>query len=268
MQFKPSITFILVIGAWFMLTNYRDPNNPPVSRTGAPSETTCGASGCHSGGNYTGTVTLSGIPDTVIPSQTYTVTLTNTSNAVRSGFELTCLDNGNAYSGTLTNGTGTSIGTNASLGRKYIRQSTPKNLSNGSVSWTFTWKAPASASGNLCKFYFVSLCANGNGNNSGDKVLTGTKNVVMKTTSATHEAPEAAKAWLDFNAPLGAKVLNVNLLNAEKGQMYVYDLQGRRAMQVALSAQNQISTLDLPAGIYLAQVAIEGHATTIKFYQN
>ena len=119
----------LLIGCWFLLTNHRDPNNPPVARTGAPGETTCGASGCHTGGAFTGTVAITGIPDTVTANQSYTVTLTNTSNAVRAGFQLTCLDGANAYSGTLTNGTGTSIGTSNSTGRKYIRQSSPKTIS-------------------------------------------------------------------------------------------------------------------------------------------
>lgn len=86
----------------------RDPNNPPTARTGAPGETTCGASGCHSGGTYTGSVTISGVPDTIVANQSYTVNLTNTSNAIRAGFELTCLDNSNAKCGTLSTGSGTS----------------------------------------------------------------------------------------------------------------------------------------------------------------
>jgi hypothetical protein len=132
-----------------------------------------------------------------LPNQSYTITLSNTSNAVRAGFQLTCLDAANAYAGTLTNGTGTSIGTSNSTGRKYIRQSSPKTLSGGSTSWTFTWKAPASAAENKCTFYFVSLCANGNGNNSGDKVLVANESVVLKAVSAANE-PAGDTASLDW----------------------------------------------------------------------
>lgn len=251
-----------------MLVNSRYPNNPPVSRTGAPGELTCEASSCHSGGTFTGTVTLSGVPDTVVAGQSYTVTLTNASNALRAGFELTCLDGNNTYAGTLTNGTGTSIGTNNTLGRKYVRHSAPHDMVNGSTSWTFTWKAPDSAAGDSCKFYFVSLCANKNGTNSGDNVLVNTKRVAFQAASATNEAPEVAKSWLNFNAPLGGKTLTINLLNAQKGQLEIYDIHGRRALQTALSAQNQISTQTLPTGMYVAQVSIEGHSTAVKFYQN
>ncbi len=128
-------------------------------------------------------------------NQSYTVTLLHSSNAVRAGFQLTCLDNNNAKCGTLTSSTGTSIGNNNLLVRQYIRQSTPKNLSNGAASWTFTWKAPGTAAGNLAKFYFTSLAANGNGNNNGDNVLVGTKTVVFPDNSVSTSEPDP-KQWM------------------------------------------------------------------------
>ena len=132
---KSTFLSLLLLSVWYISTSSRkDPNNPPLARTGAPGETTCGASGCHSGGTFTGTVTISGIPDTISANTSYSVTLTNTSNAVRAGFQLTCLDSLNAKCGSLTNGTGTSTGSQSSTGRQYIRQSAPKALSNGAAS--------------------------------------------------------------------------------------------------------------------------------------
>lgn len=263
MKLTPLHISSLLLGCWFLLTNHRDPNNPPVARTGAPGETTCGASGCHSGGTFTGTVSLSGIPDTVTASQSYTVTLSNTSNAVRAGFQLTCLDGANAYSGTLTNGTGTSIGTSNSTGRKYVRQASPKTLSGGATSWTFTWKAPASAADNKCTFYFVSLCANGNGGNSGDNVLVANKPVVLRAVSSASEADSASAGWLDFKALPGQ--LAISLFEAATGQIVIYDLQGRSVLTEKLGAESRISTELLTPGIYIARIQAGGRMLAARF---
>ncbi|MEO6040037.1 MAG: choice-of-anchor V domain-containing protein, partial [Saprospiraceae bacterium] len=129
MKFKSLLTLFGCVALWGMLTStLRNPNNPPLGNTGAPSETTCQKSGCHASvGNFTGTVSLSGLPDTVAPDQTYMVTLTQTSNAVKAGFQLTCLDAANTKCGTLTAGAGSSLGTLSS--RQYVRQSAAKTLS-------------------------------------------------------------------------------------------------------------------------------------------
>lgn len=265
MHFSTLKTSALLLSIWALFTNYRDPNNPPVARTGAPGETTCGASGCHNGGSFVGTVALSGLPDTVTVNQNYTVTLTNTSNAVRAGFQLTCLSGTSSYVGTLTNGVGTSIGTNNSTGRKYIRQSSPKNLSGGAASWTFTWKAPASAPGDSCKMYFVSLCANGNGEKDGDNVLVSSKKVVLRAVSAAPEAAESAKTWVYFQAPTGQHTLTINLLKTSQGRLEVFDLQGKLVLQTNLSAENQVDISRLAGGVYAASVRAAGQAASFKF---
>lgn len=263
MRLSPLHISTLLLGCWFLLTNHRDPNNPPVARTGAPGETTCGASGCHAGGAFTGTVAITGIPDTVTANQSYTVTLTNTSNAVRAGFQLTCLDGANAYSGTLTNGTGTSIGTSNSTGRKYIRQSSAKTLSGGSAGWTFTWKAPATAAEDKCTFYFVSLCANGNGNNSGDNVLVSNKSVVLRSVSAAGDPDDPNAGWLVFKALPGQ--LDIRLLESSAGQIVIYDLQGRVIRTEKIGSESKVSTELLTPGIYIARIQAGGKVFAARF---
>ncbi len=255
---------ILLFGLWFGLTNsMRDPNNPPTGKTGAPGENTCGQSDCHSGGNFTGTVTISGVPDTVVANTTYTITLTNASNAARAGFQLTCWDNANAMCGTLTAGTGVSIGSGAA-GKKYARQSSPKLLSNGSTSWTFTWKAPASASGNKATFYFVSLCANNNGQKTGDNVLVSSKPVVFQTTSATGEpAQEAAVTF--FPTLVQENQIQVNLLEAKIGRLQVFDNSGKLVLEQNLEQENTVNTNSLPKGLYNALIESEGKKVVKKF---
>ena len=256
---------MLLLAAWFFLTNsMRNPNNPPTGKTGAPGETTCStASGCHNGGTFTGTVTISGVPDTVLPNQTYTITLTNTSNAIRAGFQLTCWDGSNSNCGTLTAGTGVSIGT-GSASKKYVRQSSPKNLSGGNTSWTFTWKAPASASGNKATFYFVSLCSNNNGNKSGDNALQSSKTVVLQTTSAAYEPTNLASVKF-FPTLVQNNTLHVELLEADKGQITVFDLNGKTVFQQALSAVNDLNLNGFVKGVYTAYIKAEGKVATKKF---
>ena len=176
---------------WFSLSStIKDPSNPPTGNTGAPNETTCAQAGCHNGGTYVGTVAVTGLPDTVVANTTYTITLTNTSNAIRAGFQMVCLDALNAQCGTFTAGTGTSIGLVGS--KQYVRQSQVKIMSAGSTSWTYTWKAPATLANSPITFYFVSLAANGDGGTSSDNVLKSSKAVRFRLVS--HPSPSAVRA--------------------------------------------------------------------------
>lgn len=256
---------MLLFASWFFLTNsMRDPNNPPTGKTGAPGENTCSTqSGCHTGGTYVGTVTISGVPDTVIANQTYTITLTNTSNAVRAGFQLTSWDGANAMSGTLTAGTGVSVGSGAA-GKKYARQSSPKTLSGGATSWTFTWKAPATASGNIITFYYVSLCANGNGQKTGDIAIQGNKIVTLMTpSSVSNTSLEAAVKF--YPTLVQNNSLHIELLEADKGELLVFDLNGKLVLQQALSTINDLNVDGLEKGIFTAQIRVNDKSTTKKF---
>jgi Secretion system C-terminal sorting domain len=265
MKFNILRTSALFLCVWFSLTATKiDPNNPPVASTGAPGENTCAKSGCHAGGTFTGTVTLTGVPDTILPNTTYPITLTNTSNAVKAGFQMTCLSSANAMCGTFTAATGVSIGTQNSTARKYARQSAPKTLSAGATSWTFNWKSPATLPDAKVTFYFASLCANGDGGKNGDKVLTSTKEVSLPIVSATNETN--ASSWLDFKANNAAKTLEINLLQASKGTVYIFDLQGKPMQNADLSTNNTLNINELASGIYVVKIVAGGKIFTKKMY--
>lgn len=254
MKFNTLLASVLLFVAWQILTgSMRNPNNPPTGKTGAPGETTCAQSGCHSGGSYTGTVMISGVPDTVVPNQSYTITVTNASNAEKAGFQLTCLDNANAKCGTLSSAAGVSIGT-GSASKQYARQSAPKNLSGGTASWSFVWQAPATASGDHAKFYFTSLCANGNGGKTGDNVLTGIKEVALRTVSGTDETSLAAAIHV-FPVPAN-DVLNIQLPDQKNGALALFDMAGRQVLNAQLESSNSLNISKLPAGRYLARIQV------------
>lgn len=263
---KTSLLSLLLLCIWYTSTSSRrDPNNPPTARTGAPGETTCGASGCHNGGAFVGSVEISGIPDTVVANTTYSVTLKQTSNAVRGGFQMTCLDSLNKRCGTFTTGSGTSIGNVNSTGRQYIRQSTPKTLSGGSTSWTFTWKAPATAAGNDLKCYFVSLAANGNGEKTGDNVLIAADTMVF--VEATSGLKDLSQDHLINLYPSRVNdVLHIDLDGFDNANLRIYSVGGTLVYSTTLaSAKNTIMVNQLPKGTYVAQVEIGDETIAKRF---
>ncbi len=256
-----SLFFALGIIFTLFTSSMRDPNNPPTGKTGAPGETTCAQSSCHSGGAFTGTVTITGVPQTAIFGQVYPLTVTNTSNAIRAGFQLTCLDSLNAKCGTLSTATGVSVANGNS--RQYARQSQPKNLSGGSTSWTFNWTAPATVIGNKATFYFVSLCSNSNGQKTGDNVLVSSKPFVLALTSATEEVLTSADIKL-FPTQV-ADVLHVELMKADQGYLSIFTTAGRLMFEKSLVSSNVVALDQLNAGTYLARIQTSAGSVVKKF---
>ncbi len=261
------LTFIfLSIVTWSLFTSHRlDPNNPPAGKTGAPSETTCAQSGCHTGGAFAGSVKMYGLPDTVVANQTYPITVANLSNAAKAGFQLTCLDGANVKAGTISSASGVNVTTANS--RQYARQSSPKTFAanSDSVSWTFNWKAPATMANNHATFYFVSLCANGDGNKTGDNVLVSTRGVTLSSLTAIEEIEKPSVAIFPTQV---TDMLHVQLKQAVKGQVRISNLQGKNLLQTSISDQLDISMAEFGPGIYLVQVSAGTFQFTQKIIKN
>lgn len=251
----PSTLVVLLLGvAWLSLTSL-DPSNPPTAKTGAPGEQTCAQSSCHTGGAFTGTVTLTGIPDTVVAGQAYTLTLTNASNAVKAGFQLTCLDGSNIKCGNL--GTGMGVNITTASGHQYARQSAAKTMSNGIGAWNFTWTAPATLNGDSLRFYFVSLCANGNGNRTGDNVLINSKKVNFKAATSAAIDPEADRMVRIFPNPANDN-LRIDLSNNASADVQLFDTNGRLVLRNTIDSGAQLNVAKLPDGYYTAEIRFDG----------
>ncbi|HEX5625475.1 MAG TPA: choice-of-anchor V domain-containing protein, partial [Saprospiraceae bacterium] len=177
-----------LIGLIFLLGGAMpEPRNPPTANTGAPGETSCMLSNCHVGGSFTGTVSLSGLPDTVLADQSYEITLFNRSNSVRSGFQMTVLDATNKFTGAFTGNAEVNVARDNGNSRTYARHALAKFLFNGEASWKFNWKAPASVLNDSMVFYFSSMCGNGDGNRTGDNSIKSSKRVIFKLPSASDD---------------------------------------------------------------------------------
>lgn len=243
------VSFIAIAVIFVTLPSMKlDPKNPPTGQTGAPNETTCStASGCHSGGNYSGSVALSGLPDQILPTTSYNITVTLNSTCIRTGFELTVLDKANTKCGTLVAGTNNNVKT--INGRQYIRQTNANTMSGGSSSYAFKWTSPASISGDSAIFYYVMLQANGNGNTSGDNVAKGKKTVGLPAPSSTQES-ELAKLVKIFPNPC-SDYLQLVMPDSEKFQVQLTSSSGQNIMQFEVNGNKTLDIKNLSAGTYI-----------------
>jgi len=173
-------------------------SNPPASRTGAPSESTCLS--CHSGNtqNSGGSIQVLDAPMLYRAGRTYRVRVqiasTNTSGNSnrRWGFEITAINtNDGTGVGTFANvsgqGTSTTTGSGGLSSRTYVRQTDARQGQASPAEWSFDWTAPAA--GNVpVMFYVAGVAGNGSGS-SGDWVYTNTWAAADTTT------PVATSTW-------------------------------------------------------------------------
>ncbi|HET6979090.1 MAG TPA: PQQ-dependent sugar dehydrogenase [Pyrinomonadaceae bacterium] len=151
---------------------------PPAGYTGAPQEEPEACAECHVPPDAgTGHISISA-PQTYIPGQTYTITVTHSNpdpTRLRWGFELTVLDTASdEKAGELHNTDGlTQVLNNAGPGsaRQYIEHTAAGTFigQHNGASWTFNWTAPPIDVGPVT-FYAAGNQANNDGNTSGDYI--------------------------------------------------------------------------------------------------
>ena len=151
---------------------------PPAGYTGAPQEEPEACAECHVPPDAgTGKISITA-PQTYVPGQTYSITVTHTNadpTRLRWGFELTVLDNASdEKAGELQTADGlTQVLNNAgpNSARQYIEHTAVGTFigqQNG-ASWTFNWTAPGTDVGPVT-FYAAGNQANNDGNTSGDYI--------------------------------------------------------------------------------------------------
>lgn len=178
---KKTILTVVAIAAilFFSMENvFTNASQPPVGRTGAPGESTCAASGCHSGGaTATSNIALLRGATTPLteytPGDTYNVIInvnqliSPSSTTPKNGFEVIALDASNNMAGSfnITNTTQTVKLTSGP--KEYVGHKSATSL----VAWAFQWTAPAQGTGSVT-FYTAVNMSNNNGNTSGDNIYT------------------------------------------------------------------------------------------------
>ncbi len=254
--------FFGATACYVLMSTKMDPDNPPVARTGAPGEQTCASSDCHDAPNaaLTGAIVISGVPEEVVPGQTYQVTVKNTSTTGKAtGFELTCLDGNNAKCGTLATGLNVSIA--SQNGRDYSRNSKKTQFVAGAASWTFPWTAPKTLTNPAISFYCASVIGNGDGKEHKDNIISVTKSVQLKTVATIDAALDAAIKV--FPNPT-TDFLNIQIKNNSPIEARLFNIEGRLVKTMILTNENQINVKDLPKGDYIMQFISDNKQTSRK----
>ena len=154
------IVYLMLLGGvrWILSNAF----GPPADRTGSPGDGGTSCTACHTGpAGDSANVTLSGVPSSYTPGQSYNLTLTVGSAAGKRGFAIVSeRDSSNAAVGSWSN-LGSGVQTN---GDSLSHQSASSNN-----SWTFTWTAPTPGVAGIT-FYIAGNAADGLGSTSGDQI--------------------------------------------------------------------------------------------------
>ena len=237
------LAFLVFPSAFWIL----EPENPPLENTGAPGETTCEQEDCHGGGEFTGVSVLSGLPDTIEASTAYTVSITLTSDCENAGFQITALEGDDTRAGTFTTGTGTNVARFA--GRQYIRQNSPRELTGGAASWTFTWTSPAEAVDNEVTFYFAMLNGNNNEKEDGDNVVINAHAVVMREEIVNGVTTPSLPKIAVYPNPVSNDLTITGMHTGST--VFIYNAAGRLVIREEVAGVTaHIDLSNLPSGNY------------------
>ena len=164
MKFK--ILMFIAIAAVFLSTN----GTFPVGQTGAPGDGFCG--NCHSPSNpnFDGTITIDGLPASIDPTTSYTITVTVANpngNATKAGFSIVALNSNNTNAGDFSSPSPQST-LITSNGKEYFGHQPGVNFPpSDELTWTVNWLSPANST--TVTMYGASVIANGNGSSNLDR---------------------------------------------------------------------------------------------------
>ena len=228
------------------LTLMSNSGGSPGGRTGSSSDgQTCATAGCHGAIPPNGQDMIStNIPaEGYMADSTYQISVTVTdANSSKFGFEMTVEDASGSKQGSFTGNTDvTSYNSNQRVTHK-----SSSNSGSGSRTWTMDWTAPSSGAGSLT-FYVAALVANGNGNNSGDFVLTDSRQF-MEQITASHAKIEAFDMKIYPNPT--QDYIQIDGLNGQF-QISIFDKSGKLVME---SDADRISLETLSTGSYVVKV--------------
>lgn len=260
---KQLYTISLLFSAFLMLVSFS--NNPPNGRTGAPGDGLC--TDCHSPGNpaQDGSIEVTGFPDVIAPEMTYTLTVTvkNPNGlAELAGFQMTILDGTDQISGTMLNASDNSTVTTAN-NREYFEHNPAVDFPGANeVSWTVDWTAPEGPLESPVFYYAAGNVANGNSQNSGDRIVTAEGEGVISQTSSVSDHqigivkvfPNPASDFLHFD--LGGQAIQ---------SLQIYDASGRRVEQFEAVGDRQIDISSFTPGMYFLRAIVDGKPQMAKW---
>ena len=230
--------------------------DPPNGKTGAPGDSYCTECHVQPSASIQGTFSVEGFPSAITPGQVYplTVVVRDTSgNGVRAGFQLTILGPTNTKAGTLASPSQSSAIANAS-GRQYFEHRPAVAFPDSNVvRWTVAWTAPELASGSTVTFFAAGNIANGNFQNTGDRVLSSTGSGTVVVSSI--DDITSIKPTLYPNP--GTNELHLTTSTSEKpdGTIHFFNSTGS-LVGTAPCIQGDVDVPSIPPGVYWTEIQL------------
>ena len=253
----PLYLTLVIVPICFVILGANDPltTGAPPSSAGAPGETTCAKSGCHTGQNVnSGTgitsFTFSDNIETYSPGETYPITVSITQDGInRFGFECVAIvnnDSTNAGTFIITNAVRTQVlpGSKEFEGREYVTYTYngTNPYTDGVGKWSFDWQAPATDVGPVT-FYIATVAANNDGTDDGDLVYTKMYEVKSTATGINENITEPT-GFKCYPNPAKDKVQ----VNTSVECIAVYNVLGKIILR---SDENVFNVDALDSGSYL-----------------
>jgi hypothetical protein len=214
--------------------------------SGSPGDSNQSCALCHSGSsNYNAVPTIS----TDIPAegyqlgQTYSITVSVTSNVSKHGFQITAEKSDNSKVGIFTSGTGSQTGNSDHL----VTHTTAGTAMN---SWTFSWTAPATDEGEIT-FYAAVNATNSDNDLTGDQIVLTHQSFASNTVGITDYNRISFAIYPNPSNDIIHLEVDENLLN--QAEVTITNYQGQ-IVQKMNDNFNQIDISNLSKGIYFIQI--------------
>lgn len=215
------VALLLVVVSLAVPSAFPSSGGPPVRSTGATGDLTCAQAGCHTGTavNGGGGNVAIAFPSTTTytPGLKQTWTITITDSAARAyGFQATARLASNISGGQAGNFTATESGTAvfcdndsprsgaacpSAFAVEFIQHTNPKREN----TFTVEWMPPATDVGNI-RVFISANAANGNGQNTGDRIYTANYTLTPAAAQPTAERPAVSSNGVVNSLSLAAGV--------------------------------------------------------------
>lgn len=258
---------IIVLESFAPLKKMRRDGTDP-GYTGSPGDSLKNCTACH-GGVATpreGWI-VSNIPEEgYIPGQTYTITATNYNmGATRFGFEVSPQKLNGDLMGTIV--ITDTLRTKLVGGTKYITYRADGVSGIDENSWTFDWIAPPAGSGEVV-FYGAFNSNSGHKGNDGTTLSTLTVQEFGFNGLATISS-NVSNLTIYPNPSTDVMKVSFDLKKSAYITIDVVDLAGKQLISVASGKFNgsitrEINVSNLPQGMYLLKIDVDGKAATQK----